>query len=238
MLGVKIHRLTMGEALEKIEEYVASDSGHIIVTADASGIVTAQNDEEFRQIVNNADMITPDSTGIMLAAKWFGKPLAEKVSGVDLAQEICRRAVKKGWLVFLFGAAPGVADLAAEELKRRFPGLNIAGTHNGYFQDDEEIVSQIRDSGAQILFVALGIPKQEKWIHANLDWIGVRVAIGVGGSFDVFSGKVRRAPEWMRKHGLEWAHRLIMNPRKIGKVATLPRFMLMVAKEKYLKRIT
>lgn len=232
VLGVKIHRLTLNEAVSEIEKYVLSGSVHTVVTADASGVVAAQKDKEFREIVNSADMVTPDSVGILLAAKWFGQALPERVSGVDLVQELCRRASEEGWPIYFLGAAPGVAELAADNLGRKFPGLKIAGTHHGFFQDDEEVVDQIRRSGARIVFVALGIPRQEKWIHRHIDRLGVQVAIGVGGSFDVFSGRVRRAPKWMRDHGLEWIHRLAMNPRKISKVAMLPRFLLMVARER------
>lgn len=236
ILGVKVHKLTLQDALDEIQGYVASDRGHIVVTADASGVVTAQKDKEFQEIVNNADLVTPDSVGILLAAKWFGNPLPERVSGVDLVQEVCRIGAEKGWSIFFLGAAPGVSELAAANLGARFRGLKVAGVQHGYFQNDEEVVGLIRESGAQVLFAALGIPKQEKWISVNLDRLGVRVAIGVGGSFDVFSGKVKRAPKWMREHGLEWIHRLAMNPRKIGKVATLPRFVLMALREKMFPR--
>jgi len=236
ILGVKIHRVTMDEALREIEGFVASGKGHLVVTVDASSVVIAQRDAEFREIVNGADLVTPDSAGILLAAKWFGCPLPERVSGVDLALRISERAAAAGWPMFLLGGAPGVAALAGQELRKRFAGLKIAGTHHGYFEDDEEIVREIRESGAKVLFVALGIPKQEKWIQAHLKRLGVCAAIGVGGSLDVFSGKVPRAPEWMRRHGLEWIHRLLVNPRKIRKVALLPRFLLMVAAEKVTRR--
>jgi N-acetylglucosaminyldiphosphoundecaprenol N-acetyl-beta-D-mannosaminyltransferase len=236
LLGVRVDRIVMSEALQKIDEFVESGAPHIIVTADASGVVVAQQDEELRQIINKADLVTPDSTGILLASKWYGAPLPEKVSGVDLAVEISERAAEKGYSIFLLGAAPGVADAAAENLKQRFKGLKIAGTHHGFFEDESEVVREVAESGAKVLFVAMGIPKQEKWITQNLDKLGVCVAMGVGGTFDVLSGNVNRAPEWMRRHGLEWAHRLASNPRKIGKVATLPRFLWMVFVDRLFRR--
>ncbi|MBI2843233.1 MAG: WecB/TagA/CpsF family glycosyltransferase [Armatimonadetes bacterium] len=228
LLGVRIDNVTMDGALSAIERFNESGAPHIIVTADASAIVVAQSDEEFRRIVNEADLVTPDSAGILLVSGWYGSRLKEKVSGVDLTVEIACIAAEKGYPIFLLGAAPGVAELAAENLKKRFPELNVAGTHHGFFENDEEMVRAVAESGAKVLFVAMGIPKQEKWIARNLDRLNVAVAVGVGGTFDVLSGRVNRAPEWMRKHGLEWAHRLASNPRKIGKVMTLPKFLWLV----------
>jgi len=232
LLGVRIDRITMAGALEAIEGFIESQGPHMVVTADASSVVIAQKDREFRRIVNEADLVTPDSAGILLVSKCYGPPLPEKVSGVDLAVEVAALAAKKGLSLFLLGAAPGVAEDAAQNLRQRFEGLKIAGTHHGYFTDDEEVVRRVSESGASVLFVAMGIPKQEKWIARYLDRLGVRVAMGVGGTFDVLSGRVSRAPEWMRSHGLEWLHRLVMNPRKIGKVLTLPRFLWMVFLER------
>lgn len=236
LLGVRVDKVTMKEALLTVDEYIKSGAPHLIVTADASGVVVAQQDNELRQIINGADMVTPDSTGIMSASKLYGNPLPQKVSGIDLAVEIASRAARDGYSLFLLGAAPGVAEAAGESLQKRFPGLKIAGTRDGFFQDDEEVVQQVASSGAKVLLVAMGIPKQEKWITKHKDKLGVCVAMGVGGTFDVLSGKVNRAPMWMRKHGLEWVHRLVSNPKKITKVATLPRFVWMILIDKFFKR--
>lgn len=234
ILGVKIHRVDMPGTLDLIREFIASGKPHLIVTADASGLVMAQSDDELKQIINEADLVTPDSAGLLLASKILGDPLEVRVSGVDISRELCRIAAEDGFGVFLFGAAPGVADEAACKLKEQYPGLNIAGTRNGFFSDEDspEIARQIRESGAKALLVALGIPKQEKWIRENMDQLGVCVAMGVGGTLDVFSGRAKRAPEWMQRHGLEWLYRLAQNPKKLSKVATLPRFLAMVLGEK------
>ena len=234
LLGIRIHRVDMDTTLARIREWVGGDEPHMIVTADASMVVIAQGDEDFRGIVNDADLVTPDGAGILLGSKLLGMPLEHKVSGVEIARHICRMAAEAGFGVFFFGAAPGIAELAAENVAKDCPGLSIAGTRNGFFTgaDNGEIVSQIRNSGAKVLLVAMGIPKQEKWIRNHLSELGVSVAIGVGGTFDVFSGKVKRAPEWMQRHGLEWLYRLACNPSKISKVATLPKFMALVLREK------
>jgi N-acetylglucosaminyldiphosphoundecaprenol N-acetyl-beta-D-mannosaminyltransferase len=236
ILGVKVHRLTMESAIAAAEEFITTGKPHIIVTADASGVVLAQKDEEFKAIVEKADMVTPDSAGMLWAARSFGTPLPERVSGIDVAQNLCALAARRGYTLFMLGAAPGVADAAAENLKKMHPGLKIVGIQDGFFTDDTAVVQKVRESGAQILFVAMGIPKQEKWIVKYLDQLGVSLAIGLGGSFDVFSGNVKRAPEWMRKRGLEWVYRLANNPKKISKVATLPKFLMLVVKEKILGR--
>lgn len=232
ILGVKVHRLTMDVAVKKAQEFIESGEPHMIVTADASGVVLAQTDEEFREIVNTADMVTPDSAGMLWASRKFGTPLPERVSGIDVAQHICGLAAEKGYKLFLLGAAPGVAEAAAENLIKQHPGLKIVGIHDGFFNEDEPIVKQVRESGAQVLFAAMGIPKQEKWITKYKDQLGVNLAIGLGGSFDVFSGNVKRAPQWMRRHGLEWVYRLVANPKKITKVASLPKFVMLVIRAK------
>jgi len=239
LLGVKIHAVDMATTLDVVKGWIAQGGPHQIVTADASAVVLAQDDDEFREIINQADLVTPDGSGILLGAKWLHTPLECRVSGVDIAKNLCRMAAEDGFSVFLLGAAPGIAERAAKNLKSEFPGLEIAGTQHGYFQPSEEpdIVERIRNSGAKVLLVALGFPKQEKFIRRRFEELGVCVAIGVGGSLDVFSGTVRRAPEWMQRHGLEWAYRLAQNPRKISKVMTLPRFVCLVLKEKVRRTI-
>ena len=230
VLGVKIHRVDMDGTLALIREFIASDKPHIIVTADASSVMRAQSDTEFQYLVNAADLITPDGFGVIKAASLLGCPLIERVSGVEIAKEMCRMSAEEGFSIYFLGAAPGVAELAAQNMKSRFPALNIAGVHDGFFgpERDAEIVAQVKESGAQALLVAMGIPRQEKFIYDNLNKLGVRVAMGVGGSFDVFSGKVKRAPVWFQNHGLEWLYRLAKDPSKMKKAACLPKFAALV----------
>jgi len=230
LLGVRIHDVDMAASLDAIDCFIRSRTPHIVVTADASCVVLARKDAELREIVNSADLVTPDSIGILLAARLNGKPLAERVSGCDMLVLLCERAARLGHRVFLLGAAPGVADAAAEKLRERFPGLDIVGVQHGYFkpEETESVISMIRAAEPDLLFVAFGIPMQEKWIRRHMEALGAPVCMGVGGSFDVISGKVKRAPKWMQRYGLEWVYRLASNPRKIGKVMTLPVFVALV----------
>ena len=146
----------------------------------------------------------------------MGRPLVERVSGVDISRRICRMSGDMGFSIFFLGSEPGVAAAAAENLQKHFPDMRVAGTHHGYFKPDEdaEIVRMIRESGAGVLLAGMGIPRQEKWIRKYLADLGVSVAIGVGGSMDVFSGKIKRAPKWMQDHGLEWVYRLCQDPEE------------------------
>ena len=230
ILGIKISAVDTATTLATIEEFIRSGRPHMVVTADSSAVVLARKDRELREIINSADLVTPDSVGILWAARRFGTPLPERVSGVDVVESLCDRAARSGYRVFLLGAAPGVAEAAAEKLQQKYPGLTVAGTHHGFFrpEDSASVVRKIRESKPDILFVGMGIPLQEKWLYRHLDELRVPVSMGVGGTFDVVSGKVKRAPKWLQRHGLEWIFRLANNPRKIRKCLTLPVFVLMV----------
>ena len=230
VLGCNIHCVGMDEALAIAERFLSERTPHHIVTADASAVVIAQRDEEFRSILNTADLVVPDSNGVVWACRMLGYPVRERVAGVDLMDRLCRLAAERGFSAFFYGAAPGVAEAAAKNLEAAYPGLRVVGTMHGYAPDSEEssIVARIRALRPDMLFVALGIPRQEKWIHRNKQALGVPLAMGVGGSLDCFSGRVKRAPVWLRERGLEWAYRLAKDPRKFRKVAMLPHFALMV----------
>ena len=237
LLGMRVSRVDRRQAMDVLLEFIKSGEPHLIVTADASGHVIASKDSEFLRIVNSADLITPDSTGSLWAARKLGVPLTERVSGVELAEALCAESARRGFGVYFFGAAPGVAEDAAETMRERYPGCRIVGTAHGYIRTPEEeaaVVRDIEEKRPAVLLVAMGIPKQEKWIRKYLDRLRVPVCMGVGGTFDVFSGRVNRAPLWMQRRGLEWLYRLIKNPSKYAKVATLPVFVLRVLLRKRL----
>ncbi len=226
---MRVDRVDMTGALALVEQFIRSGEPHHIVTADASMVVTASQDPEFARIVADSDLVTPDGAGILWASKTLGIPVRAKVSGVDLAARCCALSVEKNWRIYFLGAGPGVAEEASARMRARYPGAQIVGFRDGFFKPDDEaaIVAQIKEANPDILLVALGIPKQEKFIARHKAALGAPVCIGVGGTFDVFSGQVRRAPVWMQNLGLEWLHRVASNPKKISKVALLPRFALM-----------
>lgn len=235
LLGVKVHNLDMATTLAAIRGFIASGKPHIIVTADASGIARAQTDEDFRNLINEADLVTPDGVGVIWGAAKLGTPLIERVSGVEIAEQMCRLSAEDGFSIYFLGAAPGVAALAAEKMSQKYPGLKIAATHNGYFDPSEDaaVAAEVKASGAQALLVAMGIPRQEKFIRDNMDKLGVSVAMGVGGSFDVFSGKVKRAPKLIQKCGIEWLYRFLQDPKnKLSKIRLVRQFRAMVRREK------
>ncbi len=232
ILGVAVDRLDMPTALKRLDEFLQSKTAHIVVTADAAGIVQAQSDPEFLNILKTADMVTPDSAGVIWAAKKKGEPIKERVSGVDLTDKLCAMSADKGWRIYLLGSQPGVAELAAEKLRLKHPGCNIVGARHGYFpsESDEIVAQEVAAEKPDILLIAMGIPRQEKFIKKTQHIIGASVAMGVGGSLDVFSGKAKRAPVLFQKLKLEWLWRLVLNPSKISKAKFLPRFVMLVLK--------
>ena len=234
LLGMRVDRVTMEESLALVERYITERAPRHILTADASMVVTASEDPEFAAIAAKADLVTPDGAGILWATKRQGNPIVAKVSGVVLAEKCVALSQNKGWRIFFFGAAPGIAEEARTRMMARYPDAQIVGHRDGFFKPEQEaeVIDQIRAARPDILLVALGIPKQEKFIDRNRDSLGIPVMIGVGGTFDVFSGSVKRAPVWMQNVGLEWLHRLAANPKKISKVAMLPQFVKMVLREK------
>ena len=230
ILDLPVHHVDMPAALDVIDGFIRDGSPHHIITADASMMVMAQHDADLRGIIARADLITPDSEGILWAARRQGRALPERVSGVEIVERLCERSAQNGCRLYFLGAAPGVAEAAKSRMEAKYPGAQIVGTRNGFFTDAElpALLDGIRACKPDVLCVAFGIPKQEKWINAHRDALGVPVLIGVGGTLDVLSDTVKRAPLAMRKLKLEWLWRVISNPRKISKVMLLPRFVRLV----------
>ncbi len=192
------------------------------MTPNSEMLVAASKDEPFRALLSRTDLNIPDSQGLLYAARWTGQVLPERVTGVDTVQAFCA-TLHKDVPVFLLGAAPGVAEAAGEALKRRNPGLNIAGTFSGSPRDEDasDILQRIALSGAQVLFVAYGAPKQDVWIDKHLKELpNVKVAMGVGGTFDFIAGTQVRAPAVFRNLGLEWLWRVVREPKRIGRILT------------------
>ena len=222
ILGVGIDDLVLPEAIEAGAALLREPGFHYVVTPNPEFILSAKKDETFRAVLNQADLSLPDGVGVVYAAKILGRPLKGRAPGVDFAQGLMERMAQTGDKLFLLGAKPGVAEQAAENLRRAHPDLVICGTHDGYFKEDEPVIEAIRTAGADVVFVCLGAPKQELWMAQNGAKTGARLAVGLGGCLDVFAGNVQRAPEAWQKAGMEWLYRLIKEPSRIGRMAKLP----------------
>jgi len=238
ILGVNIDNLSFNDTFEKSKLLLETNETDMIFTPNPEIIMLARNDENFKNILNSASICTPDGIGVVYGAKILKTPLVERVAGFDLATTLIEYAPQAGKSIFLFGAAPSVADTAAKKLVEKHSTLKIAGTRNGYFKDEEtpEIIEQINQSNADILFVCLGAPKQEKWIFDNRDKLNVKLALGLGGALDVFAGNVKRAPKIFIKLNLEWFYRLLKQPSRIGRFMALPKFMITVMRSKKIGR--
>jgi len=221
-LGVGFNDLTVPEAVEAAKELMAQEGFHYVVTPNPEFILTAKKDPTFREVLNGAHLSLPDGIGVVYAAKILGRPLKGRAPGADFAQALCKHLSHTGEQLFLLGAKPGVAEQAADNLRRAHPGLLICGTHDGYFKEDGPVIEEIRASKADVVFVCLGAPKQELWMAQNGPATGAKLAVGLGGCLDVFAGNVRRAPEAWQKAGLEWLYRLFQEPSRIGRMAKLP----------------
>lgn len=228
ILGVEIDNLSLKEAVNEIDVIIKNGNPSLIVTANPEIIWVARKDPYFAECLRSAKLVTADGIGVVLAARILGSPLKQRVTGIDLTTALFEEAVKKNYKFYFVGGQPGIAQRAAEEISRRYPGIQIIGVHHGYFKEDTEIIKDISGKKPDILLVALGMGKQEKWIRERVSSAGVPVAIGVGGSFDVFSGEVRRAPVWMQRAGVEWLYRLICQPSRIGRMLQLPKFLVAV----------
>ena len=234
ILGVNVDKVTFDEALNAAEALVNSDGVSAIFTPNPEIIMCARDDEEMREILNSADLCTADGIGVVYGSKILGDPVPERVAGFDLTCALLERLSKTGDGVFLFGAKPGVAETAKKNLEEKYPGIVVSGTRNGYFKeaDEAEIVAEINKSGAKLLLVCLGAPKQEKWIASHKAELKVNLCMGVGGTLDVLAGAAKRAPEIFIKLNLEWAYRILKNPSRIGRFAALPKFVIEVLKAK------
>lgn len=230
ILGTHIDNVTHEEAVLKIVEMLNSRGTHTVFTPNSEIVLMAYKDPEFCDILNSADLLTADGIGVVYASKIIDEPLPERVSGYDMACDIIDIIAESGHRLYLFGGKPDVAELAAEELKKIHPLLNIVGMHNGYFTPEEvpEIVADINASGADLVFVCLGAPLQEKWIFENRSNLSCHVLMGIGGSLDVFAGLTERAPDVWCNMGLEWLYRLIKEPWRFKRMLALPKFALTV----------
>jgi len=247
LFQVGIDQVDNQETIQKIEEFIVSKKPHQIVTPDTLAVLRAKKDTEYHAILKSADLVTPDGAGILWAATTLNYPLPERVTGIDIIHNICQLSAKKGYSLYLLGSYPGVAGEAALNLTKKYPGIKISGTHHGYFgcedsqncedvkngnndknKEEEEVITKIKENRPDILLVGMGVPKQEKWISKNLEKLDVPVCMGIGGSFDVLSGRIPRAPLWMQRHGMEWVYRSIKQPNRAFRTLALFYFIWLV----------
>lgn len=230
ILGVPVHQVTKKQAVQLVMCFMKQEKCRKVFTPNPEIIIAARKDLGLKRALQEADLVVPDGIGVIIASKFTKNKLPERVPGYDLVQGLFHEMEKTQRSVYFFGAAPGVAHQAADKMQEKYPDLRILGVQNGYFKREEEsyIIEQINDAKPDLLLVGLGAPKQEKWIERNYKDLQVKVCIGVGGSFDVMSGKVKRAPILFQKIGLEWFYRLLIQPTRFKRMLQLPLFLCIV----------
>lgn len=231
VLGIPVCSLTYEQLTERIFQDMEKNKKTWIVAINPEKIMKAQEDDTLRDLLQRATYPIPDGIGVVIASILKGGRIRQRVTGIDLMLRLCEAAAKNEKKVFLYGAKPGVVEEAKKNLERKYPGLNIVGVMNGYEKNEQAVIEAINSSNADILFVALGSPAQEKWIVQHMNVLVPKVYQGVGGSFDVASGNLKRAPLFMQKLGLEWLYRLIKEPWRWRRQLILPKFLIKVIKE-------
>ena len=232
IMGVTFDDLTLDQAVRRGEALAGGPGFSYVVTPNPEIVNVARSDPAYREILNGAALVLPDGIGVIHAARILGRPLRERVPGIEFAAGLMERLAASGGRLFLLGARPGVAGKAAENLRRRFPGLTVCGVHHGYFQDDGPVIEAVRRAEADVVFVCLGAPRQERWMAEHGPATGAHLMAGLGGVLDVFAGDVKRAPvAWLRL-GMEWCYRLLTQPSRAGRMAKLPLFLVDAARER------
>ena len=232
ILGVPVDMVSRSEAIEEIIALIETPGLSSVFTPNPEMIMLAQEDEEFLNILKNADLVLPDGIGLLIASKIKGLGLTERVTGIDTMNSLLEYCGRESKTIYLLGGKPGVPDLACKNMENRFPGIKIGGFHHGYFKKDEEagIVDEINRVNPDILFVCLGAPKQEKWIAEYKHLLKCNLAMGVGGSVDIYAGTAKRAPKIFQKFGMEWFYRLAKEPWRYKRMMSLPKFILKILK--------
>lgn len=232
ILGIPFDNVTLEEAGEKTKEIIknSNKSCELIVAPNTEFIMAAQKDKEFFDILNKAKLATPDSVGVMIGGKLQKKPFKERMPGQAYFREVFRRAENEGWTIYLLGGKGDVPYRAKAKLEQDFPKAKIVGVHEGFFEEntEEEIIEEINNLKPNVLFVAMGAPRQEKWIYKNKDKLKVDVAAGQGGTFDYEAGEIARAPKTFQKLGIEWLWRLAKQPSRIVRMLVLPQYLIKI----------
>ena len=242
IFGVDIFNIDFKEATEIVKGFLKEDKMHKIFTPNTEIVMDAKKDDNIRNIINSGDLVIADGIGLIYGSKMRKKPLKERVTGFDISMELINIANEEGYSLYLLGAKPGVAEKAAENLKKDYPNLNLVGYHDGYFKgthlgiknhpEEEAVIEELNNLKPDIIFLGLGFPKQEIWINENADKLNSKLIIGNGGVIDILSGEMKRAPEIFIKLNLEWFYRLITNPSRIKRQMAIPKFLISILLDK------
>jgi len=230
--GVNVSPLSYEEILNDVEQRMERNEKSTIIAVNPEKVMAAEKDEQLRELINNSTYGIPDGVGILLASKLKKGSITSRVTGVDMMDRLLQFAAAKGYRVFMYGAKEEVVKTAKANIEAKYPGIIISGYENGYVQDAAVVVKKINEAKADLLFVAMGSPKQELWIREHMNEVSAKVFQGVGGSFDVFAGNVKRAPLFFRKLGLEWFYRLMKEPKRFKRQLALPQFLMRVIRNK------
>ena len=235
LLGIDITSSTMKDAVNILDQNIADNKQCHVITANPEIVMMACKDDDFKDILQSAEFVFADGTGVVWAGRRKGFSVPERVTGFDLTQQLLKLADQKNYSVFFFGAADGVAQKALDNIAEKHQNINFSGCRHGFFcdADNDEIIDQINAAAPDILLVALGAPKQEKWVHENRKSLQAKVILCIGGSFDVMAGNISRAPAFIQKLGLEWLYRALKQPSRIGRLAAIPHFVLKVLFDKH-----
>lgn len=228
IMGLQFDNVTMDEAVAQAAQLLRGDKTCYAVTPNAEIAYEALHDASLRALLNGADLVLPDGAGVVLASRILRTPLKQKVAGVDFAERLLSLLEQTGGGLYLLGGKPGIAELAAQKMLEKHPGLHICGMNDGYFTDEAPVLAAIRAAQPQVLFVCLGAPKQERFMHAHAAELPVRLMVGLGGTLDSFAGTVRRAPRWMIRCNLEWLYRLYKEPKRFKRMLRLPKYLFAV----------
>ena len=238
ILDVRVDRVDRAQALDQCVRGMENNAPFVVVTPNSEIVVRANEDTRLKQIIEHANLVVPDGIGLVIGSKIVKKPLTERVTGIDLMGALLKHANETKKTVYLLGGKPGIAEKAGSNIARQYPNLTLVGTHHGYFSgvhtkkvghaEEKQIVEEIESKKPDLLFVALGAPGQEYFIDTYKSVLNAKLLMGVGGSLDVISGEVKRAPEFYQKAGLEWLYRLMKEPSRMGRMMALPEFMIKV----------
>ncbi|MBV8150051.1 MAG: WecB/TagA/CpsF family glycosyltransferase [Candidatus Eremiobacteraeota bacterium] len=233
ILGCRVDAVVRDAAVERVVALAHGATSSLVVTLGSEMVMEAQHNARFRSVVDAAALVVCDTIGLLLASRLRGGPLRERITGVELIDALAASSSLHDLRLFLLGGRDGVADHAASKLRERYPGVKIVGTRDGYFavRESDEVAAAIRASGANVLLAGMGSPRQEVWLSENLARAGCAVGIGLGGTFDILAGEVRRAPPLVRRLGLEWLYRLIREPRRWRRQLALPLFAYLALRE-------